>query len=164
MNSSHRWFFILFVVGILEVVYFYPSLPERVATHFALNGAPNGWSSKTTYLFFEFGLQLFMFLLFWGLAKWIPKFPNSAINLPHKEYWLAPERRDKTMRSMQKLMYDIGSVTFGLFVVVNYLVYKSNIQSSPHLGFSFAGIMVVWLILFFFIIIKGMIQFRVPKR
>ena len=37
-------------------------LPERIATHFGMNGEPNGWSSKT---FTVFGMPLVLLALHW---------------------------------------------------------------------------------------------------
>jgi len=163
-NRAFFWFLILFVLAMLEAISFYPSLPDQVAIHFTLNGKPNGWSSKTVFLIFETGLQLFMFLTFWGLGKLIPKLPNSAINLPHKEYWLAPERYNETMNSLQNLLYNIGSITFLLLIHVNYSVAQSNWHPSSHYESSFWIVLVVWLIVLFYVLYLGIRQFRLPKH
>ena len=36
------------LLPILAGLYFYPQLPETVATHFGIDGTPNGWSSRFT--------------------------------------------------------------------------------------------------------------------
>jgi len=163
-SRAFRWFIILFILGILEVIYFYPNLPTRVATHFALNGEPNGWSTKTAYLFFTIGMNVFMLLVFWGLAVLFPKMPESTMNIPHKEYWLAPERREQTIRDMQEMMYTIGSLTFGLLLFMHYIIYQENLHPSEYSEFSFWLVMGVWLVLLFYYIIRMMRRYRLPKE
>ena len=71
-------------------------LPESVATHF--NGAvrPDGWMSRSDHQSFmlKFGL---LFPLFVVVLCFATRFvPANLINVPHREYWLAPERRKET--------------------------------------------------------------------
>lgn len=71
-------------------------LPERVASHFAASGVPDGWMTRGGYLTVTslMGLGLPAFLA--GLCYATRFFPDWMINLPNKGYWLAPERRRDT--------------------------------------------------------------------
>jgi uncharacterized membrane protein len=73
-----------------------PMLPPRMATHFDGAGNPNGWMSRSAHLIFmgAFGIGFPLFII--GMC-WMARYlPLSAINLPHREYWLASERRDES--------------------------------------------------------------------
>jgi uncharacterized membrane protein len=87
-------------IAILAAIYFwsnYAQLPEVVASHFNARGVANGWQTKSTFLtFFAGAVALASFLAF-GVPFLISKMPVELINLPHKEYWLAPARLDETM-------------------------------------------------------------------
>lgn len=71
-------------------------LPERVATHFNGSGEPNGWMSRSAHQEFMliFGLAFPMVIV---LLCYASRFlPRGLVNIPHREYWLAPERRAET--------------------------------------------------------------------
>jgi uncharacterized membrane protein len=132
-----------------------PQLPERVATHFNGSGEPNGWMSRSTSQNFMliFGL---VFPLFVVLLSSIVRFlPVSVINLPHREYWLAPERREETIDYLlwHSLWFACLSVCF--VIGMQYSIVKANQQTPPHLDTSFllrmAGLFlagtVVWVLI-----------------
>ena len=92
---------IVFVmIAIIAAIYFrsnYSQLPEIVASHFDARGVANGWQSKSTFLTGFAGVVALVAMMTFGVPVFISKMPAGLINLPHKEYWLAPERRDATM-------------------------------------------------------------------
>jgi uncharacterized membrane protein len=100
MNNSRlpQWLYVfLLVCGAIGAAHYYPLLPERMASHFASDGTPNGWQPKEVFLLLMgmvAGVTATIGFLAPGL---IARRPASQINLPNKEYWLAPERRAATM-------------------------------------------------------------------
>jgi uncharacterized protein DUF1648 len=88
------------MIAIIAAIYFwsnYSQLPEIVASHFNARGVANGWQSKSTFLTGFAGVVALAAMLTFGVPVFISKMPAGLINLPHKEYWLAPERRSDTM-------------------------------------------------------------------
>jgi uncharacterized membrane protein len=73
-----------------------PQLPERVATHFGAEGRANGWMSRQGYLLFEAAFPLLISLFLAGTSSLTSRFPARFVNLPRKDFWLAPERRALT--------------------------------------------------------------------
>src|SRR5207237_1170658 len=80
----------------VSLAYSAGELPERVATHFDASGQPNGWMSRHGHIIFIMLLGLALPLLVAGSFFCLRFFPGRGINLPHREYWLAPERRAGT--------------------------------------------------------------------
>src|SRR2546423_1804970 len=68
-------------------------MPDRVATHFSGAGLPNGWMSRRQLALFDVGLLGFLLLLLIGLGLLGRFLPPTLINVPHRDYWFAPERR-----------------------------------------------------------------------
>jgi uncharacterized membrane protein len=103
-------------------------LPARMATHFDANGLPNGWMSRDGFFAFYAGILAFMLLVVVVLAPAsIGRLPPSMINLPNRDYWLAPERAAATKAKLGRLMAGFG-LGVGLFVVyVMQLVLQSNL-------------------------------------
>ena len=71
-------------------------LPPRVASHFGAEGRANDWMSRSVYLVFTGALPALLALIFAGIARMIRSLPAQFINIPRKDYWLAPERREAT--------------------------------------------------------------------
>jgi uncharacterized membrane protein len=61
---------LLFVTASFYVsYYFFPVMPERIATHWGVSGAANGWMPKAPGLYFMPGMSLFIFLAFFITAR-----------------------------------------------------------------------------------------------
>src|SRR5690349_6137471 len=89
--------FVLCIVGYLIYVWqSSPHLPDKVASHFGMDGKPNGWMLRSDYVLYMgaagVGLPLFI-LAIYSLLSIIPK---QLINVPNRDYWFAPERRAET--------------------------------------------------------------------
>ena len=122
---------ILFVCFAGYVVVTTQHLPPRVATHFNASGHADGWMSRTSILKFTlgfgFGLPAFLVTLF-GLLRYLP---NSMINIPDRDYWLAPERRDATYAMVWHHSFWLGSLTVALMAGLHYRIPRANAVSPP---------------------------------
>jgi uncharacterized membrane protein len=80
-------FFFGFVFGT------YSYLPERVSSHFDAAGRPNGWMSRDATVEFSVFLGIFLPIIMIGLTLLGGFMPASMMNLPNRDYWLAPPQR-----------------------------------------------------------------------
>jgi len=118
-------------IGLSLQVIYWPHLPLRVATHFGGNGQPDGWMEKSNATIMQCVLQAFMPIFFVGIGWVLPRFPNSMINVPHREYWLAPERRVESLGKMQSMLSQFA-LCLSLFVnVIGHLTYRANLTNGP---------------------------------
>ena len=69
-------------------------------------------------------------LLAFGIPRLIGALPISLVNVPNKEYWLAPERREETMAFFKAQFAWFGCGFLGFLLVVNQLVFDAN-RTSP---------------------------------
>lgn len=148
---------------VVQAVYYYPLLPERIASHFDMKGNPNGWSSKESFL-------VLWYLMIVFLNVWVPlvgvlvrKLPPSMINIPHREYWLATEERKARVREAVFVMMA------GIFAGVNLLLAVVFRQLARfNLGQAArADGQIIWVILpviIVFAIAYPLVQFRVKKE
>jgi uncharacterized membrane protein len=127
----------LYLVGLVltigQVLYFYPRLPEKIASHFGPGGEANGWMSKDSFMVTYGILLLGTAGMLGGIGLVLGKIPTDLINLPNKEYWLAPERRTATLATIQEQMSWFGAATMVLLIVVMQLVFEANLIPEPHL-------------------------------
>lgn len=105
-------------------------LPDTVASHFAAGGAVDGAMPRCVYLplilFLTIGLPCLSVLVSWSsLGR-----PGARINLPHVEYWLAPERRAQTIAAIRGAMLQFAALLLLFLCYAHWLVVRAN-QSRP---------------------------------
>jgi uncharacterized membrane protein len=150
--SKGSLLFALFVVCAGAFVWLTSArLPMLVASHFGGSGTANGFLPRDAYVCFMLGLvvvlpAVMVFLTWLAIAS-----PPTRINLPDKDYWLAPQRRDQTMDHLRS---GIGCFSIMLVVFlcyVHWLVVLANAAQPARLdNFWFVGGL---LIFFVFLII-----------
>jgi hypothetical protein len=153
-------FLVLVLVGAMQYLYYAPRLPEIVASHFGISGAVNGWQTKAAFFAVELAIILLATVISFGVPRLIEAMPVSLINLPHKEFWLGPERREDTLSYIRRwsAWFGCGLLAFLLFVME--LAFRANLRTPPHFNNAafvpallafvvFDTVALVWLILHF---------------
>jgi hypothetical protein len=73
--------------------------------------------------------------------------PVSLINLPNKDYWLAPERKEESLRFLEREMEWIGVMTVGFIALVLHLAIRANLNPEHRLeNGAFVTLLVVFLV------------------
>lgn len=151
-------FIFLLATAISQAVFYYPVMPDPMASHFGTGGAANGWMSKDGFFIFEAALFLLMILSFIVMPWYFEKNKvRAGINMPNKEYWLAPERIDYFYKYFRVSFLWFGVATLILLVGTMQLTFEANLQANPVLNNTkfliiFVGYMtfvIVWMILFY---------------
>jgi uncharacterized membrane protein len=123
-------FVLLVFLGFLQARNFAQAMPSVMATHFGASGAANGWQSKGQFFFLEIVLLVVCLFIGFGVPNIISRVPPSLINLPNKEFWLAPVRREHTLAIFRIQMAWFACALLTFLIVVNQLVFNAN-QSVP---------------------------------
>lgn len=127
---------IIFLVAAFQMQHYGAVLPDSMAIRFDLAGDPNGWMSRKAFTIYYMIFLPAMTGTFALASFFIGKLPDSKINIPHKAYWLAPERREKSIRSLRRVI-DLMGVVIGFYIVLlMQVIIFINVKGSPHLGFS----------------------------
>jgi hypothetical protein len=106
----------------------YGELPERIASHFDFSGHANGWMSRGVCT----GLMAATAV--------------SFINLPHKAYWLAPERRAFALGVLLRYAIWFASATVLFLAGIQWLVVRANLSSIKAMDMTmFAGMLALFL-------------------
>jgi hypothetical protein len=122
-------------------------LPPRVASHFNSAGMPDGWMSRAAYLWFMISILLGMTFLLVGTFYSIRFFPISTINLPKKEYWLAPDRRSATFDSIFRAGVWLATFQALFFLGIHLLTVAANASKPVALS------SLVWVLLGVFLLV-----------
>lgn len=137
MNTSRTPVLIL---GLLYVVFLgyvtlsVSQLPGRVATHFDARGQADDWMDRASYVQFTVVFGFVFPLIVVGICYAIRFFPNNLINLPHRDYWLAPERRAETMTDVFRHSLWFACLTLGFVLGMHVLTIQANRQQPPQLS------------------------------
>jgi hypothetical protein len=108
-------------------------LPARVASHFGAGNLPNGWMSREGYLLFMLGFALVFPIVIVAAIGWLPRIAPRSINVPDREYWLDPSRREATLASLATYAYWLGCLLALFIVGVHYAVLVANASVPPRL-------------------------------
>lgn len=161
MPISRIILFVLIGIFAAQTFYYFPTLPEKVASHFDGSGAPNRWMSKDSFLILESLILAILVFQFIGLPYLIEKLPNSLTNIPNRDHWLSEERRADTFGFIRRYFDWFAVVSFGLFVVVNQLVYSANIERQNLPGAKMWPILIVYFVFVIVWLVKFVKHFRV---
>jgi uncharacterized membrane protein len=151
-----RIFAVMIGLSVVQIVLYYPQLPDIMASHFDGAGEPNGWMPKTTFFAIHVLMMLLMTLAFIYLPVGLKKLPLGRWNFPHREYWFSPKRYKETMRRIRLRMLIFGIATMFLMLAIIQLAIVANLNApavlSPVLGgllLAYFGFTAAWLVAFY---------------
>jgi serine/threonine-protein kinase len=105
-----------------------PQLPEKVASHFDAAGQPNGWMTRSFYVIFIASISTVVPCLTIAIFSIMRLFRNPMINIPHREFWLAPERRNETFAYLLRHAFWFASMLVAFFAGLHFLTVQANAQ------------------------------------
>ncbi|MFM8324583.1 MAG: DUF1648 domain-containing protein [Pirellulaceae bacterium] len=151
------------LLALLQNAWYYPRLPEQVAIHFNASGKADSSASKSHATFLMLGLQIFLpsFLLL--TSQLSRSLPIQWINLPHREYWLAPERREATLASMEQCLWWIAMATCLWILVVNHLTFVANLSGENLNLMPFLVGLVTYMAIVFYLAGGLVWKYRLPN-
>jgi hypothetical protein len=132
-----------------------PQLPERVATHFGGRGQPNGWMTREQHVRFTLIMGTAMPAFVLGVFAFMRRGSGRGLNIPHKDYWLAPERRDATFDFLQNCGRWLAGLLIAFLAGVHYSILAANARSPVALSLAdlgsvagfFLAALAVWVVL-----------------
>ena len=126
-------FFAILAAALLQGLRDFPRLPERMASHFAASGMPNGWMDKRQFFLLYAVVILAAFFVEFRLARSVAGNSGSKLNLPNKDYWLAPERRAGTFAYIEQFFAWFGCALLLLAVFAMGLAMRANFSDPVQL-------------------------------
>ena len=124
-------FFALILVAAVQLNYYAQRLPEIVGSHFSTRGSASAWQTKFAFLSVELVIIVLAAIISFGVPRLIAAMPASAINLPNKDFWLSPERREETFYFLRTQMAWFGCALLAFLLYVMELVFRANLRTPP---------------------------------
>jgi len=138
-------------------------LPERVATHFAFDGRANGWMTRHAYAWTMGILALALPFGVWISAGWLPRRWPKLVNVPFRNYWLAPARREATLDRLERMGLVMAFLSAALMAAVHAEVLEANRRTPPAAGDGMAWGAGAFVVAIVALIVATAWRFRVPK-
>jgi hypothetical protein len=157
-------FLLLLAAATVYIFNLAAQLPDLVAVHFDSAGRANGFMTRAGCRDFMFLSTLGVPLLLTIATALLPRLvPASLINIPHRDYWLSPERADDSLVFLSEQGLWFGCIFVVFLAAVDGLLVEANAISPPEFP---SKLFVVMLILFFCTIgvwfVRMLRRFRAP--
>lgn len=117
----------------MDLAWYYPRLPDVVASHFNAAGDVNGWMPKSAFAAIAVGLLAMIVTVPLLVRGSVLRIPDSQINLPNKQYWLAPERREETLETIVNQQAVTAAALLGFLAITFHDLYQANLQPHPQM-------------------------------
>jgi uncharacterized membrane protein len=146
----------LYLVFLVSVFITPAILPERFATEFNFAGEPECWMNQTTYMILVSAmgsLAIFVMVIIGLVGRWLP---DKWISMPHREYWLAPQRRAETVGYVFRQMLWFASLLTCFLTATHFSTIHANKLDPIHLPQGeffmilggFLGGTLIWTLMF----------------
>jgi len=157
-------FVMLLAAAAAAILYFAERLPDLVAVHFDAAGRANGFMTRTGCRDFMLTTTLGMPLLIVIATTLLPRvLPASLINIPNRDYWLAPERAHDSLVFLSEQGVWFGCILMLFLAAVDGMLVKANTVSPPEFP---SALLIALLILFFCVVgawgVRMLRRFRAP--
>lgn len=124
--------------------------PDGVPLHFDASGTPTRFGARAEFLGLGALFGAIMFLVGAGVYLLVTRGPLTVVNVPHKDYWMHPDRVPRLRRMLAHDMgWTFGAMLAFLAVVPLSTVYATR-EQPPQLPvgpvWSVVGVLVVGIV------------------
>lgn len=162
MKLQRMIFLALVAVAAIQIAHFHPLMPEKMASHFDGRGVANGWMSRDGFVGVYVFVLALMSAMFFLLPRGLAKLPPSMINLPNRDYWLAPERRAKTGEMIEAYMNECGNATLVFMLLVFQMAFTANLDATHKLSDRIWYYLVIFMLYMAAWLIRFIRSFNLP--
>lgn len=147
------------------VLYTASYLPDIVATHFGADGRANGWITRTVYVGFTLAFLIGLPVVLSVLVGRLPSRRPNWTNIPNREYWLSPARREESLGFLAAQGHRLGCLIVMLTMGLHYLILVANQRSPQVLPMSnFLSMLGAFLILLLLWVVRLYRRFPKPQK
>lgn len=143
----------------------YPSLPDRIPTHFNFQGVPDGWGNRNE-IFVLPVLSACLYILLTGITVLLAvvKDPRKFINLPAKRKAALNESQIEELRIfLNRSLFALKVLTHGLLICTLYRTIEVALNRGSSLGASWFFFVLAIIILAGYMLWKSFRITAIPK-
>lgn len=139
-------------------------LPERVASHFGASGRADGWMSRDSHVRYVMTFGLVFPMVVPAICYCVRFLPAALINIPRREYWLAPERKAETTDYLFRHSLWLGCLAVCFIAGSHWMVVDANLSIPPRLSTpllaSVAGGFIVGLVCWVGVLLRRFLRVK----
>ena len=164
MRFGRVFYIIVLLICVFETTRLWNITPAKMAAHFDIQGNPDRFVPKAEFFWYQ--LQTMLVLV---LVSLLPQvlflvLPANLINMPNREYWRSPERRDETVGRLSSFV----AMMFGIILLAIQAGFEISAYANLQTPILFnAKLMLMVMIASFTMIgvmlFQLMFSFRVPS-
>jgi uncharacterized membrane protein len=164
MRYARTFFVLVLLFCIFEAVRLWFLAPDVMAAHFNAQGNPDRFVPKL--IFFGYQAQTVLVVIILSLVMQVLPMilPVQWVNLPNREYWYSPERRDATVDRLSSF----AAALFALILLGIQAAFELAVSANLHEPIVFAAQMMAPVIIGIFVLSFLMLfwlarSFRLPS-
>ncbi len=105
-------------------------LTDPVATHFDRDFLANGWMTRDGYLRFTLAFATLVPIVVALAVGGLPRVAPRSVNIPNRDYWLAPERRATTLDGIAARACVLGALLAVFIAGVHALILRGECNGA----------------------------------
>lgn len=146
-------------------IYYGQWFPPTLAVHFDSAGQPDGWMDRVKFIVIGTSVCFILPPFLVACVGVLPRvLPLRLLNLPNRDYWLAPERVEASLNRLTYLGLWLGCIVQAFLLAIFESIVRSNPpEGTAHLAGG-AGVLgagfVVGLVLWGLMLARS---FRLPR-
>ncbi|MCD4691127.1 DUF1648 domain-containing protein [bacterium] len=138
---------VLLIGGALQFRHYYPLMPDPMATHFGVNMQADAWTAKASFFTIYSLVEIGMLVVLLMPIFFQKRIPTSLINLPHRDYWFAAERREATWQTVSTYALWMAAATLAFLIALAEVMFRANLANvaAPSIGAPFFWTLGIYL-------------------
>lgn len=156
MRYARIFFILVILFCIFETVRLWYLSPPEMAAHFNVRGNPDRFVTKLMFFGYQAKTMLIVLILSLVMQVLPMIIPMQWVNMPNREYWYAPERRDATIDRLSSFAAALFALillgiqaAFELAVSANLhepIVFDAQMMAPVMIGiFGLSFVLLFWL-------------------
>ena len=163
MRFEKIFFIFAILICAFEIARLWGIAPAQMAAHFNAQGSPDRFAPKLQF----FWAQIQTFLAVTGASVVLQVLtllmPAEWINIPNRDYWLAPERRAET----KDRIGSFGPLLFGIVLLAIQAGFELSVYASLSTPILFNAPLMIFIMIVTFVgigllLVRLALSFRIP--
>ncbi len=161
MRFGRVFYIVVLLICTFEIVRLWNITPPQMAAHFNIQGNPDRFVSKPEFFWYQIQTMLVVIAISIPLQVLFLILPVNLINMPQRDYWLAPERRAETVDRLSSF----AAMLFGIVLLTVQAAFELSAYANLQTPIFFhAQWMSVFMILSFGVIVLMLLQLAISFR
>ena len=165
MRTGRIFYAIVILICVFEIARLWGIAPSQMAAHFDIQGNPDRFVSRAEFFWYQIQTVLVVIGVSIPLQVIFLVLPANLINMPNREYWLAPERRDETIGRLTSF----AAMMFGIILLAVQAGFELSVKANLQTPIVFNAQWMLLTMTVAFIAIGLMLflliaSFRLPPR